>query len=158
MYIRGGEKGMDALAGRRLDRGPAPVDIAPVGASQAADHRPVRRADVTSDSVHRLPVALRGRRETGLDDIHAQAGQLPGYPKLLLASHREARRLLAIPQRGIEDSYLFGHRFVSLFCAYCVLVSLRNTQYVLYAPPCPGTTSFGFTNGIIRRSLLPTSS
>ena len=83
-----------------LDRVPGGVDVGLVGAREAADHRAL---DLAGDRLHRLEVAGRGDREAGLDHVHAEPGELLGDLHLLLGVQRDARRLLAVAQRRVED-------------------------------------------------------
>jgi hypothetical protein len=54
-----------------------------------------------SDSV---PFAGRRDREAGLDDVDAQPVELAGDLDLLLRVQRDAGRLLAVPERRVEDT------------------------------------------------------
>ena len=55
------------------------------------------------DRLHRLEVALAGDREAGLDDVDPEARQLLGDLELLALVEGDARRLLAVAQRRVED-------------------------------------------------------
>src|SRR6266511_833151 len=109
---------MDALLRGGLDRAPALVDIFLISARQAADHRAIGGADLVRNRVDRVPIAGRGGREASLDDVDAQARELAGHLELLFLGHRAARRLLAVAQGRIENTYLVGyvrlHRILSL--------------------------------------------
>jgi hypothetical protein len=92
------------------DRLPCTIDVGGVGASQAADDRAV---DLAGDGLDRVEVAGRGDREPGLDDVHAQARELLGDLELLGRVERDARRLLAVAQRRVEQQdavRVFGHK------------------------------------------------
>ena len=54
-------------------------------------------------ALHGLEVARRGDREAGLDDVDAEARELVGDLELLGRVQRDAGRLLAVAQRGVED-------------------------------------------------------
>ena len=54
-------------------------------------------------ALHRLEVAVRGDREAGFDDVDAQAIELLGQAQLLGRRHAEARGLLAVAERRVED-------------------------------------------------------
>ena len=56
------------------------------------------------DAVDRLPVAGRGGREAGLDDVDVEAHELAGDLQLLLGGEPGAGRLLTVAQRGVEDA------------------------------------------------------
>ena len=75
-----------------------------MAARQAGDHR---TPDLGGDAAHRLGVGRRGNREAGLDDVHAERVELTRQLQLLRRAQREAGRLLAVAQRGVEDSNLF---------------------------------------------------
>ena len=88
---------------------PGPVDVGRIGARQSGDHGAF---DLPGDRLHGLEVARRGDREAGLDDVHAQARELLGDLELLRRVQRDAGRLLAVAQRGVEDEdavWLGGH-------------------------------------------------
>ena len=76
-----------------------------IGARQAGDHGSM---DLAGDRLHGLEVAGRGDREARLDDVDAQARELVGDLELLGRVQRDARRLLAVAQRGVEDQYSVG--------------------------------------------------
>src|SRR5215213_7878240 len=86
---------------------------------EAADDRAL---DLTRDRPHGLEVAGRGDREAGLDDVHAQARELMGDLELLARVQRDARRLLAVAQGGVEDDYSVVRHVAPLGC---FLVSSR---------------------------------
>ena len=84
--------GRDRLAGE--------LDVALVAAGQGGDDRP---AHLGGDLQHAAVVALRGRREPGLHDVHAERVELPGESELLLGGETVAGSLLAIAQGRVED-------------------------------------------------------
>ena len=57
----------------------------------------------SGDRLDGLEVAGRGDREAGLDHVHAEAGELLRDLDLLLRVQRDARGLLAVAQRRVED-------------------------------------------------------
>jgi hypothetical protein len=59
--------------------------------------------DVAGDRLDGLEVAGRGDREPGLDHVHAEASELLRDLDLLLRVQGDAGRLLAVPQRRVED-------------------------------------------------------
>ena len=63
-------------------------------------------ADLFGDGLHRLEVAGRGGRETGLDDVHPQAFELPGDVEFFSSGQSDASRLLAVSQGSVEYQYL----------------------------------------------------
>jgi hypothetical protein len=48
-------------------------------------------------------IAVRCNRKTGLDDVHAHFFKLAGDPQFLVRVHARPRRLLAVPERRVED-------------------------------------------------------
>ena len=62
-----------------------------------------RALDLARDRLDGLEVAGRGDREAGLDHVDAEARELLGDLDLLLRVQRDARRLLAVAQRRVED-------------------------------------------------------
>jgi hypothetical protein len=54
-------------------------------------------------SARALEVTGRGARKSGLHDVDAEAFELLGDLRLLVRLQRDARRLLAVAQRRIED-------------------------------------------------------
>src|SRR6266478_5160276 len=57
------------------------------------------------DCLDRGKVAVRGNRESGFDDIDSERLEFLRQVHLLLEVHGTARRLLAVAQRRVEDSY-----------------------------------------------------
>ena len=102
MQRAGRDEGVDALALRRPEGFGGAVDIAMAGPSQAADRR---SGDQLGYFVDRREVAVRGDRETGLDDVDAHAFEHLGDTQLLFQVHRRAGRLLAVTQRRIENNH-----------------------------------------------------
>ena len=98
--VGGRDEGVDAGALGVLDRVPGRVDVGLVGAREAADHGAL---DLAGDRLDGLEVAGRGDREAGLDHVDAEAGELLRDLDLLLRVQGDARRLLAVAQRRIED-------------------------------------------------------
>jgi hypothetical protein len=58
--------------------------------------------------------------------VHLQALQLPGHLELFLEIHAAARRLLAIPQRGIKYVDSVGHRASRIELNHCMTESLNH--------------------------------
>ncbi len=100
VQIGGGDEGVDAAAGRGFEGLAGGVDVARSAARQRRDHGP---SYFRRDPAHRLGVVLGGDRETGLHDVHAQSVELMSQLDLLLDAHREAWRLLAVAEGGVED-------------------------------------------------------
>ena len=61
--------------------------------------------DLAGDRLNGLEVARRGDREAGLDDVDAEPRELVRDLELLGRVQRDARRLLAVAQRRVEDQY-----------------------------------------------------
>ena len=81
------------------------LHIGCLSSSEAGDDRAL---DLAGDRLHRLEVAGRRDREAGLDDVDAEAGELVGDLELLAGVQRDAGRLLAVAQRGVEDADVRG--------------------------------------------------
>src|SRR5438105_1092199 len=128
---------MDSLATRRSQRVGAARDVGFARPGEAADDRTFRGSHFRRDRVHRVPVTRRRRGKARLDHVDAEPRELSGNFELLWRRHRTSGRLLAVPQRRIED---------------------QNAIAPAHAPPWPGLTSFGWTKGIMRRSDRPTAS
>ena len=101
--VRARQEDVDARVLRVPYRLPAGVDVSRHRARQAGDRR---AAHLFRDRRHGFEVARRRRREPGLDEVDPQALQRPRDLQLLLDVQRDARRLLAVAQRRIENQYL----------------------------------------------------
>jgi len=108
--VGGGDEGVDARALSVAHRPPGGVDVGLVGAGEAADHRAL---DLSRYLLHGLEVAGRGDREAGLDHVDPQPRQLLGDLDLLDGIQRDAGRLLAVPQGGVEYVDAVGVRYGS---------------------------------------------
>ena len=64
-----------------------------------------RAAHRLGDRLDGLEVAVTRDREAGLDDVDPEAGELLGDLELLADVERDARRLLAVSQRRVEDQH-----------------------------------------------------
>ncbi len=100
--VGGRDECVDTGALGVLERAPRGVDVTREGACEPRDHRPV---DLARDALDGLEVTGRGDREAGLDHVHAQTRELLRDLELLLRVQRDARRLLAVAQRRVEDDY-----------------------------------------------------
>ena len=92
---------MDALALGRLDRLGTTVDVVEGGAREAA-HDGILGA--LGDLVDRGEVAIRGDRESRLDDVDAHLVEQFCDFELFLVRHGRARALLAVAQGRVEDN------------------------------------------------------
>src|SRR4051794_40899074 len=90
---------------------PADFFVLNARAGEAVYHRADRHA---RHGLLRLEVAGRCDREAGLDHVDAQASELVGDLELLLLVEADARRLLAVAERRIEDAYVI--------CVGCAVV------------------------------------
>ena len=110
------------LAG--LIASPAAVDVLLAGAREARDDGAL---GALGDLLHGGEIAVRGDRETGLDDVHAHIVEQLGDFELLVEGHGGAGTLLAVAQGGVEDDDavlvglgLRGHgKILLLECALC---------------------------------------
>ena len=106
-----GEEHVDAWTRGILQRAPRGVDVVSSAARETGDDRAV---DFASHEIHRLPIAARGDRETGFDDVDPELRERLRDPQLFWLRHAAAGRLLAVAQRGIEDEdpVGVGHRYL----------------------------------------------
>src|SRR5687768_3310781 len=65
--------------------------------------------DLAGDRLHGLEVTRRRGGEAGLDHVDAEARELLRDLELLGGVQRDARRLLAVAQRGVEDDDAVVH-------------------------------------------------
>ncbi len=79
---------------------PRPVDVLEPGTREAGDDGTVHGL---GDRLDGLEVTVGRDREPGLDDVDAQARELVRDLELLGDVERDAGRLLAVPQRRVED-------------------------------------------------------
>ena len=101
----GGEEHMDAWTRGILQGAPRGVDVF---SSAARETRDDRAADFASDEIHRLPIAARGDRKPGFDDVDPELRERLRDPQLFWLRHAAPGRLLAVAQRGIEDEDAVG--------------------------------------------------
>ena len=108
------------------------VDVLAIAAGQAGDGRAVHFA---GDRIHRLPIAARGDREAGFDDVDAELGERLRDAQLFRLRHAAARRLLAVAQRRVEDQHTIriGRTYRHLFGRFMrrrrALRPHRTTRY-----------------------------
>ena len=110
--VAGGDEGVNPPAGRRRNSIRAGLDIAPGCPRQSADHRTVFATHLLGDALHSGKIARAGERKTSLDHIHAEPSQLLSNRQLLLEIEAGSRRLLTIPEGGVEDqnaAWIVGH-------------------------------------------------
>ena len=101
----GGEEHVDSWMRGILQRVPRGLDVF---SSAARETRDDRALDFARHQVHRLPIAARGDRETGFDDVDPEFRERLGNSQLFRLRHAAAGRLLAVAQRGIEDEDAVG--------------------------------------------------
>ena len=99
MQVRRRQERVDAAALGRLERARRFLDVLRAAAGQRGDHRP---AHFARDLARGLRIGRRRDGKAGLDDVHAERVERPGERQLGGHVHREARRLLAVAQRGVE--------------------------------------------------------
>ncbi|MEI9929555.1 MAG: hypothetical protein WDM89_03030 [Rhizomicrobium sp.] len=76
------------------------VNVCDGSAGEATDYRPI---DLLRHGADGLFITGRGGGEAGLDDVDAHVAQRRCDAQFFGNTHAEARRLLAIAQRGVED-------------------------------------------------------
>ena len=116
-----------------LERLPGAIDVRVIAAGQAA-HRGA--AERRGDLAHRLEVAGRGNRKTGLQNVDPQVPQGLGHFHLLRQVHAAAGRLLPVPQRRVEDhnASLVAHEEILVPSLVC---PEENTRHALFSEPSP---------------------
>ena len=130
--VRRRDEGVDARPGGVADRVPGRVDVLDVGARQTGHNRAF---DLPGDRLYGLEVAGARDREAGLDDVDAQAGELVGDLELLGRVERDAGRLLAVAQRGVEDQYSVGvHACLLLRRIFSGLCLRLRGRHALFPP------------------------
>ncbi len=94
-------------------RSPAGATAAPAAsmslghaAGQAGDDRAATSVAIWLDGVE---IAVADDRETGLDDIDVEAGELAGDLHFFAEVHGRAGALFAVAQGGVEDDDFVGH-------------------------------------------------
>ena len=95
------------------------LDVGGVCARQAGDHRPVH---LPRDRAYRLEVTRRRDRESSLDHVHAEPRELLRDLQLLGRVQRDARRLLAVSQRRVEDDDPVGLHGTAPFLSLLLLL------------------------------------
>src|SRR5215470_9456530 len=117
MQVGGRKKGVDSREFRVLERNPRMFDVLLAGACQPGNSGTMH---LIGNQSHRLQLVVGSNRETCLDDVHAEALQLPRQAQLVFYSHTATGGLLAIPQAGVKNRDLLPlHAFLlTLFGTY----------------------------------------
>src|SRR5680860_1089424 len=102
VHVGSGDEGANAWRLCALDGLPACADILFHAAGEAANRRPL---DLICNRLHSLEVTRAGGRETRLNHIHTQAGQLMGYLQFLYLIKTYSRRLLPVTKRGVKQDH-----------------------------------------------------
>src|SRR5690606_32702680 len=97
--VRGRDEDVDARLRGRLERLGRALAVAARGAREGC---PERAPYLLAGLPHRLGVFGRARRETRLEDVDPERGELVGEAELLRGRHATARRLLPVSQRRVE--------------------------------------------------------
>jgi hypothetical protein len=93
MNIGSREKHVNARTNGRLQGLGGAFNVVPGGACKGGNHW-ARHG--RGHGLHRGEIAVRRKREPGLDHVHSEAVQLPGQASLLLHVHAAARGLLPV--------------------------------------------------------------
>ena len=127
-----------------------------IAVAAASQGRHGHAAGLPRDAVHGVPVARRGGREAGLDDVDVEADQLARDLDLLLGRQRRTRRLLPVAQGRVEDTDAPA------------LTDASGRRGAHEAPAAgrrpaeawawPAVTSTGSSHAICERSAAPTCS
>ena len=108
---RGADEGVQPGLGRSGQRLARPVDVLGQSTGKTADGRPVH---LLRDSANGLEVLVGGDRESRLDHVDLQAGQLMGDLQLLSDGERSPRGLLGVAQGRVEHDHVI--HTASLVC------------------------------------------
>ena len=103
VQVGGGQEGVDPRMRGVLERFRSPIDIPVGGARQARDDRTLHGLGYGN---HPFELLGGADGEAGLDDVHSERFELLGNPDLLGRRHGGTRRLLAVPQGGVEHEDL----------------------------------------------------
>ena len=98
--VGGAHERVDARIRGVLQRLGGTVYVFEQDPGQTADRRPL---DLQTDAAHGFEILVRRDRETRLDDVDLQPGQLVGDLQLVAHPQRGARRLLGVTQRRVEN-------------------------------------------------------
>jgi hypothetical protein len=101
MQVRRCQKDVDARSSGDVQRSRRALDVGGDRSGQACNHRP---SDLVRDYADAGEVAVRGDGKPRLDDVDAERVQLTREAKLFAGRHAEARRLLAVTERRVEDA------------------------------------------------------
>ena len=105
VQVARGDEGVDARMHRLAERPRRGIDVLLQRAGEAGDGRLLHGARDGGDG---LGIARRGDGEARLDNIDPQRLELQRHANLLVEVHAVPRRLLAIAQGGVEETYLYA--------------------------------------------------
>src|SRR5262245_16666414 len=105
VQVRGGQKGVDALACRWFKRASRLLDVDLAAARQRGYDRP---PNVACDLTCGFAVGGRGDGEARLDDVHAERVERTRQAQLRGDVHRESWRLLAVSKGRVEHDDAVG--------------------------------------------------
>jgi hypothetical protein len=88
------KEGMDARMKTSVESLPCSFDIVSPAPRQARNDW---TGHIARYGLNSLKVAIRGNRESCLNDVHTQAVELLRHAQLFVRSHAAARRLFAVP-------------------------------------------------------------
>src|SRR6202162_3835785 len=106
MQIRSSQKNMQPGSGGRFERLNCGIHVVFTRARQRRDRH---GANFLRHFAHCFQVAARGDGKSRLNHVHSQCCKLVCHTDFLRRVHGEPRRLLTIPQRGIEYAH-YVHR------------------------------------------------
>src|SRR3990172_7339953 len=92
-------KGVNTFLRRVPERLPGAVDVFFLRPRKTARDRPFH---LRADALDGLKIPRRADRESGLDDVHPEAGQLFCERNFFLNVHARARGLLPVAERSVE--------------------------------------------------------
>src|SRR5438132_610512 len=102
---------MDARPLGVADGFPTLVDVGGFGAGESGDCWPL---NFSRYALHRRKILSADGSKACLDHVDAEFGQLLCHKQLVWRGERKPRRLLAIPQSGIEKFHVVSHSYASL--------------------------------------------
>ena len=135
--VAGGDERVDPAArcwGNRLG---ASLDVLLGRTGQSTDDRTVLSANLLGNPLHSGEIASAGEGKPSFDDIHAKPGQLLRNRQLFLQVETGPRRLLTIPEGGVENqdaTWILGHNdavsagLVGMTMSYCILVQASRPK------------------------------
>ena len=138
-----------------LQRPPRPVDILLPTSRQPANRRSI--AELARDHLDSLKISGRGNGKPRFNNIDPQVNQRTGNLEFLRRLHAAAGRLLAIPQRRVEDRNRVGRHWFESTWTRKSLVRHRETKNPRVLPEGSGFVFCLFQVQSVDKLSPPTS-